>query len=410
MAILNKWTVVGAAGVVSLGVWFSSGSSGYTASVVLDSATNVVDGGTVLVNGFDAGHIDSINVDGGKARIIFSLDRGFGPLHSGAKATVTWKATLSERQLNITDGPASNPEVASGGVLPGPQPSPVELDDILNSLDATTRVHLASLVDRLNGLLSGQATNVQSTIASGGPALQAAGQLLEALGTDGPALSDLVTRTSGMLNVLAQRDASLQSIVVDLDKASRQVASRRQALGATLQSLPQTLALLQQTLNMLPSVAGQAVPLLHDLTPATSQLAKTSADLAPVMMSLNPLVADLRPALASAKQLLNVAPGLLDSTHAALPGLQTAANEAQVGVNYLRGYTPDAMGFLSTWASAFANYDNEGNYARVLGMAGATSFDENPGVIPPGITNDEYPQPGGLVNQPWTDAAGSGVR
>jgi phospholipid/cholesterol/gamma-HCH transport system substrate-binding protein len=410
MSLLNRWTALGAAALVAAGIWIGSGSSGYTASVVLDSAANIVNGGPVLVNGFAAGHVDSIQVVGGKARVTFSLDSGYAPLHSGANIAIQWKATLSERQLDITDGAASNPQIPNGGTVSGVTASPVELDDILNALDQPTRLKLQSMITRLNGVINGHETNAQATVAAGGPALQAVGQLLTALGTDGPALNDLVTRTSGMLNVLSTRDQSLQNIVVALNQATSNVASRRQQLGTTLQSLPQTLSLLRDTLTELPSVAGQAVPLLNDLAPATAQLATTSRDLAPVMVSVRPLVANLKPALAYAKQVLGVAPSFLNGAHGVLPTLQTTIGEAQVAVNYLRGYTPEAMGFLSTWASAFANYDNGGNYGRLYALEGASSLDANPGVLPPGLTKDGTPPPGGIVNQPWTDAAGSGVQ
>ena len=410
MSLLNKWTALGVAVVVAVGIWVSSGSSGYTASVVLDSAANIVDGGPVLVNGFAAGHVDSIQVVGGKARVTFSLDNGYAPLHSGANIAVQWKATLSERQLDITDGRASNPEIPSGGTVSGVQASPVELDDVLNALDGPTRTKLSSMVTRLNGLINGHENDAKATVSAGGPALQAVGQLLSALGTDGPALNDLVVRTSSMLGVLSTRDQTLQNIVVALNDASAKVASRRQQLGATLKSLPQTLNLLRDTLTELPSVAGQAVPLLNDLAPATAQLATTSRDLAPVMVTVKPLVANLRPALAYAKQVLGVAPTFLTNAHAVLPQIQTTIGESQVAVNYLRGYTPEAMGFLSTWASAFGNYDNGGNYGRLYALGGLSSLDANPGVLPPGLTNDPTPPPGGLVNQPWTDAAGSGVQ
>lgn len=410
MSLLNRWTVIGAVGVVAVALWLTLGSSGYKATVTLDSAANIVNGGPVLVNGFAAGHVDSINVVGGKAQVTFSLDSGFAPLHSGATVAVQWKATLSERQLDITDGSSSNPQIPNGGTISGVQASPVELDDILDALDAPTRANLSSMITRLNDVVNGQSANAKATIASGGPALQAVGQLLTALGTDGPALKNLVTRTSDMLGVLASRDQSLQNIVVSLNNATATVASRRQQLSSTLTALPQTLSQLRNTLNELPSVAGQAVPLLNDLAPASAKLATTAHDLAPVLTELNPLAANLKPALAYAQQVLGVAPKFLTNSHDVVPQLQTTVGKGQVAVNYLRGYTPEVMGFLSTWASAFSNYDNGGNYGRLYALEGASSFDNNPGVLPPGITNDPHPAPGGIVNQPWTDAAGSGVQ
>lgn len=389
---------------------FRSGGD-YHARVVLDSAANVVQGGPVLVNGFKAGRVDDIGVEDGKAVVEFSLGKDFAPLHDGAKVEVAWKAVLSERQLDVTDGPRKNTEIPDGGTVPGTMPKPTELDDVLNALDPPTRAKLTGVVQRLEKTLAGNESDANATLKAAGPAILELGQVLDALGTDGPAIRNLVMRTSEMLEVVGQRDTNVERIVSELSRLTSRLAHQKQALSATMQRLPATLDQATETLNQVPGAVDQAEPLLDDLAPATAALRPVARDLRPVLQDLRPAAADLRPVLGQLQTLLGITPGLLDDAHGLLPLLENTLSQSAEPLAFMRPYTPDMTGLISTWGSAFSDYDSNGNYARIHFQEGPTSVNEMPpGVVPPGITYDPYPKPGAAVKQPWTDAEGSTIR
>jgi phospholipid/cholesterol/gamma-HCH transport system substrate-binding protein len=397
---------------LAVGGLLTTGASGgdYEVSVVLDNASNLVKGGPVLVNGFEAGHVRSVKVQDGKALVDLALDKDFAPLHDGARIVTSWKATLSERRLDITDGPASNAAVPDNGMVPGEQPAAMELDDVLAALDGPTRAHLASSVQRLRRTVSGQEKDTAETLAAAGPALEALGKVTQAVGADEPAINDLVVRVNAMMEVLARRDGQIRDTVDSLGAVTDEVAARRKKLRGALRELPPTLGALRGTMQGISDAADDAVPLLKELAPATAKLGPLAHDLKPVMQDLRPLAADLRPALASANELLQYTPGLLDGAHALLPEGETALDRSAAAVAYMRPYTPEITGYLSTWASSFANYDANGNFARFVALASGTSLNANPGIVPPGLTDDPYPVPGAVVKQPWTDAFGSEMR
>lgn len=383
------------------------GRDGYQVQVTLESATNVVEGSPVQVNGFDAGRVEKIEVVDGAARLTLSLDDDIAPLHSGAVVLVGWKATLSERLVEVTDGSGKNAEIPDGGLLPGTMPAPTEIDDVLNSLDAKTRAHLQSLFGNLGEVLAGKEGDYAATIRTGGPALRELGQLLKALGTDGPAIKHLAQRLDDLLGIVAERDSEVQSVVSSLSGLTDRVAGQRTQLRATLKALPGTLRQADRTLSDVPGAVDDVVPLLQDLEPATAKLGPVAKDLAPLLQDLRPLSTDLRPALGSLDSLLQVAPGLFDTVGAVTPQTRSVLGDVREPIAFLRPYTPEVAGFFSTWASAFSNYDSNSNFARIHGQAGLTSLNENPGVVPPGVTFDPYPSPGEIVGQGWTDANGS---
>lgn len=401
--------LVAAAAAATVGATWAD--SDYTIGVLMGSATNVVKGGTVMVNGFQAGSVSDIGVRDGKAYVQLALDGDYVPLHDGAKVTVAWKALLGERLIEVHDGPEQNAEVPSGGMLTGTMDQPMEIDQVLNALDPPTRAHLSSLVDGLNGTLKGNEKDVQATLKSAGPALSSLGTVLKALGSDGPAIKNLVTTLDQMTGTLSARDKDVRAVIDDLSKLTSTTTGQHERLSQALQKLPETLDKANGTLGDVPGVADEAVPLLKDLQPATSKLPSVSKNLKPVLQDLRPLVAQLRPTLDSAKTLLGYTPGLLDQAHAVVPGVTSAAATLQPVLQFLRPYTPEAASFFALWGSAFANYDANGHYARIFGpQVGGTSLNNNPGVVPPGVRVDPYPLPGAAGNQPWTDAFGSQPR
>lgn len=381
----------------------------YEVKVSLESATNVVEGTPVKVDGFAAGTVETIEVVDRRALVTLSLDKDVAPLHAGAEVLVGWKAALSERLLEVVDGPAGGAEIPNGGLLEGQMPAPTELDDILNSLDAKTRGHLQRMLADLDTTFDGRERDLNATIKSGGPTLEELGALLQAVGTDGPAIRHLVTRMNEMLEVMAARDDEVRQIVESFHAVTEEVAGSRKQLRETLKELPPTLRQANETLGLVPDAVDEAVPLLEDLEPTTETLIPVSKDLAPLLRDLRPFARDLRPTLAGLHQLLGVTPAFMDTVHAAAPDTTGVLDQAVEPVAFLRPYSPEALGFFSTWGSAFGNYDAHGHFARARAQAGIASFNSNPGVLPPGIADDPYPVPGAIVSQPWTDAHGSEI-
>jgi len=407
---MRLYVVLG--GVIALviaGAVFLTGNN-YTVKVVLPSATNIVDGGTVQLNGFKAGSVSSIQAQDNQAILELKIDRDYVPLHEGAVVVVPFKALLGERVVDITDGPSTNASIPSHGLIVGQMPKPTEFDQILNTLDAPTLEHLKSLVNGLDDTVKGHEGDINATLQASGPTLQALGGVLDAIGTDGPAIRALVTRLNELTGTVADHQNDVRTIVTQLTRLTSLAASRQQQLRDSLSALPPTLQTAKTTLDKVPPVADQVVPLLHDLDPATEKLPSVADNLHGLLKDLRPALHDLRPTIRALDELFDHTPGLLDSAHDTFPELTDTFDNLSAPLAFLRPYTPEAMGWLSNWNSAFANYDSNGHFARIFVQAGSTSLMGNPGIVPPGVRVTPYPLPGQNGGTPWTDAFGSGVR
>lgn len=402
--------IAGVLGVVVSGIWAWTEASSYRVNIVLPSATNIVEGGAVQVNGLSAGNVEGIEVRDRKALVKVSLDSDFAPLRDGTDAQVEWKAALSERIVQLRPGPATNAEIPDDGMLRADAQAPVETDQVLAALDPGTRQRLASLVQRLQGTVGGQEPDLNRTLRTAGPAVQGLGQVLDAVGSDGPAIRSLVTQLSQMTGSLAERQSDLRGVVQNLSQFANGTADQREQLRASLRELPPTLRTARSTLDSVPGAVDESLPLLQDLRPAAAKLPQVSRNLSPLLADLRPATAELKPTLESAQGLLARTPAMLDSAHAVLPEAKTAVDRAAPALSFLRPYTPELTGWLANWGSATANRDSYGNYARIWAQAGASNVNVNPGVMPPGVGKRSTRVPGELEQQPWTDATGSGMR
>lgn len=378
----------------------------YTVEVVLPAATNLVKGSEVEIHGATAGRVSDLEVRDGKAIVTVSLDDDYAPLSDGTTARISYKALLGERILELMPGEKSAPALESGALVEGTVDR-VELDQVLAALDQPTRQRIKSLVDRAASTLDGREPDIRETLRTLGPAAQALGQLLDAIGSDGPAIRNLVNRLATLTTTLADRDTEIGSTVHDLSSAVRTIATTREQLGAALEDLPATLDVAQSTLGEVPETVDDATPLLEALRPGMAQLPGVASHLSPVLRDLRPTIAELRPTLASLSQLLGYTPALLDGAQTLLPQADQVLGDLGPAITYLRPYTPELAGWLANWGSAAANYDSNGHYLRAFGQEGSTSLVNNPGVLPPGVTQHLERVPGESEGQPWTDANGS---
>lgn len=407
----RKWIVAAiVAALVGVGVAVTAvGRSDYTLHILMPSSDGAFEGGSVVLRGERVGEVIDIGVKDGKALVAVRVDEEHAPLPAGTSARVSWQSLVGSRVVELLPGPGKNPALPSGKMITS-ENERVEVDDLVAALDKPTLVRVKGVVKQLQRTLSGREDDLAASVKTGGPTVEALGAVLRAVGEDGPAIRELVTNLNDMASELTARDRELGETVSGLGRLTSVTAQKQRQLSATLDELPATVDEATKTLDDVPAAVDATVPVLRDLQPAAERLPSVAEKLSPVLKTLRPTVASLRPTLASAQTLLKHTPGLLDTAHGTLPGATRALKQLQPAVTFLRPYTPEAAGWLSNWTSAWGSENGAGNYVRALITASASSVDDNPGLVPPGLQQSEKPEPGEPVGQPWTDANGDGIR
>jgi phospholipid/cholesterol/gamma-HCH transport system substrate-binding protein len=391
------------AGVLRL-AGFADGDK-YHATFVFPHATNLFGGSRVQIDGFNVGLVDGLDVRDGKALIKVTLDSKHAPLREGTTARIDYQSLPGERIVQIDPGPKTNAALPDGAMITATTPR-VELDQVLTALDPDTRAAVRRLVPGLDEALAGHEEDLGRTLEAAGPALHAATDVLEAIGSDGPALQTLLTSVRDLAERLVARRDSVRGIIDGFDRNLEHTAKKSEDLAAGLDELPATLKQADSVLGRVPAATAAALPLLRDLRPAIEALPAAAADLRPFLAELRPALAELRPALVSLAAVLGETPGLLDKAHAVVPPVTGVLSSLLPVLDYLRPYTPEVAGLVSNLASASANFDANGHFLRVYVSGGLLSA----GVLNPTITKNPDRAPGELEGQPLTDAAGSAVR
>ncbi|KLL11186.1 MlaD family protein [Protofrankia coriariae] len=380
----------------------------YEVTVVMPSAAQLADRSPVWINGFGAGSVKELETKNGKALVTIALNKKYAPLHDGTTSRVEWNSAIGERMLTLYPGPATNARIPEHGLIES-ESKQIEVDQVLAALDKPTRDRVSSLLTELNQTVDGREPDLNATIRSAGSSVQALGEILEAVGRDGPAIRALVTQLQQMMAIGADHRQELASVVSDLTSATGAVAGQQQQLSEGLRELPSTLQTAKGTLDRVPTAGEPTIALLQDLRPATSRLPSVAKNLSPVLTELRPSLAQLRPTVVSAQALLQETPGLIDTSHEVVPPVTQLVNSLQPAVAFLRPYTPEAVGWFHNWGQAFAHYDGQGHLWSGLLAPGTNMINESP-VQLPGSRRDPEPYPGQPVGQPWVDATGSGIR
>lgn len=381
----------------------------YDLRLVIPSAAQVVEGGKVRIDGRDVGSVSKLAVEDGKAVVTVKItDDDYVPLHDGTTSSIDWQSALGERVVTLHPGPPENAAIPSGAVYEAASRQ-VEADQVLAALDEPTRRRLNVLLKGLRSTTEGSESNIRATLRSAGPAVDALGQILAAIGRDGPAIESMVTELHQMTAALAKRGDRISGTIDNLGRVSADLGARNRELASTLKELPSTLSAAQTTLDKVPGVTDAAVPLLDDLRPSTNRLPSIAENLAPTLRDLRPVVARLGPTLAATDQLLGYMPGLLDQGHRALPALSTTLDKLGPAAEFVRPYTPELLGFVIGFGATFSAYDAQGHGWTVAPVPGLASVGEMTGSVP-FATVQTRPDPGTSVGQPWTDANGGGIR
>ena len=229
----------------------------YRLSFRVDSANGLYPGSDVLVAGARAGSVQDITVDGGRARVTISVDQAHAPVHRDARVAVRPKSLLGEKYVQLEPGsgdtlPGSS-ELPASQVLP-----PVELQDVVNSLDAPTREKLRTLVIELGGGVSGQGASTNQTLYYGRQDLD-----------------DL----AAVADTLAARNQDLQAIVQALDQVTAELArsDRSRELGG----------LIQNSQTLLHSLTTQDAQIRNLLVQANAALGRSDRGLQGTATDLN---------------------------------------------------------------------------------------------------------------------------
>jgi phospholipid/cholesterol/gamma-HCH transport system substrate-binding protein len=375
------------AAVVIVAILLFSGGSDYTVKVQFENAGQLVKGNQVQVGGRPIGTVKDIRLtDDGMAEIEIAIDE-LKPLHEGTTAVIrsTSLSGIANRFVSLDLGPNNAPEIESGGLIrPDKTTSPVDLDQLFNTLDEPTRKGLQDIIQGSAAQYDGKSKEANESIRYFNPALSSSSRLLRELVRDQPVFEAFVTDTADVVTDLAERRSDLSQLVGNANATASAIGSENAALARALDLLPDTMREANTTFVNLRSTLDDLDVLVDESKPATKELAPFLRELRPLVRDSRPTIRDLRLLIKrdgpgnDLTDLTRKAPQLADLTDTVFPRSIDALQETQPVLEYARPYTPDLAGWLTKFGQGASPYDANGHYARIQPIFNAFQFNSTP--------------------------------
>ena len=230
--------------------------------------------------------------------------------------------------------------------------SPVDLDQLFNTLDPPTRKALQDVIKGSATQYAGRGAVNNQAAKYFNPAISTAARLVNEADRDQQAFEDLIVYGAKVTTALAERRADLTNLVTNANTTAGAIGDENVALSQTLALLPDTLRKGNTTFVNLRATLDDLDKLTDASLPATKRLA-------PLFRALRPLVADARPTIRDLRRLvtepganndlidlLGKAPTLARVAKPAFAHTITALQKTTPVLDFIRPYTPDFVGWL----------------------------------------------------------------
>jgi ABC-type transporter Mla subunit MlaD len=289
------------------------------------------------------------------------------PLPQGSTFELRWGGTISfsNRYLALHRGAGGGAPMPEGADVPTRDVTvPVEFDDLIGTFDAGARRDLKAFIDTAGDALGEVPRPLRATLASAPPALREGKEVLHAVSDDAQRLDALVTSADAVSHAVAGSDPGLREL---LSSGARTFA----AVAAESDQLRAALAVTSPALRQTRRTLGRADHTLRAVGTLTGRLASGATEARRLARPLRSVLRRIREVAPPATSLLRTgrtaAPDVMDllaRLRVRLPQAASIAGKASHELRCIRPYTPEIVGFTSTWGDIFSNTDGKDHYIR----------------------------------------------
>jgi phospholipid/cholesterol/gamma-HCH transport system substrate-binding protein len=264
--------------IVAIGVYLGFTKSipfvpHYEIKAAFSNANDIKPGSPVRIAGVDVGKVtgvESLHPGGEGALVTMRINGNGRPVHTDATAKIRPRIFLEGNFfVDLTAGSPSAPEIKDGATIPVNQTAtPVQLDQVLTSLQSDTREELKTVLkEYASALDKGGAQAFNKSIPYWKPAYKNSAIVAAAmLGEQNHDLSNYIKGAGATAAALDRNGNTLKSLVTDFNTTAAAFASQQDALRNAIGELPNTLRAAYPALGALnasfPPVRELAVALL----------------------------------------------------------------------------------------------------------------------------------------------------
>lgn len=282
-------------------------------------------GQTIRVAGVRVGDVEKVELQDGVGVVTFAVDREFLPVYRDATILLRPTTGLKDMFFQLDPGSRAAGEVEEGGTLPVANTAPdVNLDEILDFLDADTQAYLRLLLVGAGKGLDGRGRDLGELLGSLGPINRDLKTLNKEVAKRRANLRTFIHNFNRLTEAVGQADDDLAELVVASNSSLGAFAENDASVQRAVSLLPGTLEQARSTLNALAGFGAQLGPAFDGLRPFARRLDDLNESTLKLARSATPVVADeIRPFVSAAVPVVSdlgpAASKLADAT----PGLET---------------------------------------------------------------------------------------
>ena len=300
----------------------------YEIKAVFESSNNLKKASPVRIAGVEVGRVTKVErvKQGGESVVVtMRIGKSGRPIHDDARAKIRPRIFLEGNFfVDIEPGTPGSAEIADNQTIPINQTSvPVQLDQILTSLQSDTREDLKVLLDEYgNALDKGGAKAFNRSIPYWKSAYRDTAIVNEAsLGEAEHDLSGYIKGAGATAAALDRNAGQLKSLITDFNTTAGAFAREQGNLRSAIAELPRTLRAGQPALASLNASFPPVRELAQDLRPGVQSSEATLDAAIPLVRQLRGLVSEdeLRGLAADLRPTVPALARLAQAEHPALP-------------------------------------------------------------------------------------------
>ncbi|MFC7501320.1 MlaD family protein [Nocardioides sp. CPCC 206347] len=378
---------------------------GYEITFQSQDVKNLKEFGEVRIAGVRVGRVESTEQDGDHVKVTISIEEQAAPLHEGANVRIGVKSLVGSSFVEVVDGEGG--ELEDETVLDRAAVTPsVDVDELLDTLDEPTRVHLSSAVQALDTATRGRGADLDGLMTGLGHVGTEGSTVLDALAKQSDDLQELSVEARLLLDALDTGQGQIVGLVSDAQELTQATADNQDKIEETVRLLPSVVANVDTAAGKLSELSVPLTPIAADLRAASPYLSRALTNLRPVSRDLRALLPDLDGVLASAPATLTKVKPFGTTVQHLVPDAQRTLADVQPMLSYLAPYGLDLGALFASFGGSFDVRAEDGIIPIRL-----TATAEGPGTVrgnPLKIVSSEkgglmwnnpYPLPGN-VDQP----------
>lgn len=223
-------------------------NSAVTLHVQLTSSDALAPHASVDIAGIKVGEVQSVEADGDMAVADLQIQKRYFDIHRDATVYLRAHGLFGPKYISIVPGTASAPAVPAGGTISAERSvQPVDLDAILQALQAPEQQDLRTAIVELGNAAAGRGDDVNHLLAAAASFTKVLDTPLKAVDGVAPQLSDMLVNNESFNSYFAQ--APLDQLVANSEATFQVFAANAGTLESLLTHADQTLTSLDTTLN-----------------------------------------------------------------------------------------------------------------------------------------------------------------